>query len=133
MVLPGVHSPQSNSKQRRTRHSQSLSDVFSFGPQSLVSSSLSVSPTVARHQHLDPNASMLHASPRLGNKKTNLNQSFTTLDGNQTQPLTDAEDEDELDWGPVDRMRLWRHDALMQHLYSTAAFWGEKILSWTRE
>jgi anaphase-promoting complex subunit 6 len=31
----------------------------------------------------------------------------------------------------VDRMRLWRHDAMMQHLYETAAFWGDKILSWT--
>jgi anaphase-promoting complex subunit 6 len=31
----------------------------------------------------------------------------------------------------VDRMRLWRHDALMQHLYDTAAFWGDKVLSWT--
>ncbi|EKM78129.1 hypothetical protein AGABI1DRAFT_61147 [Agaricus bisporus var. burnettii JB137-S8] len=33
----------------------------------------------------------------------------------------------------VDRMRLWRHDALMQHLYETAAFWGDKILSWTND
>ena len=31
----------------------------------------------------------------------------------------------------VDRMRLWRHDALMQHLFDSAAFWGDKILSWT--
>ena len=43
----------------------------------------------------------------------------------------DAEDEDEYEWGMVDRMRLWRHDALMQHLYETAAFWGDKIVSWT--
>ncbi|KAE9408566.1 TPR-like protein [Gymnopus androsaceus JB14] len=33
----------------------------------------------------------------------------------------------------VDRMRLWRHDALMQHLYETAAFWGDKIVSWTND
>ena len=33
----------------------------------------------------------------------------------------------------VDSMRLWRHDAIMQHLYDTAAFWGDKILSWTGE
>lgn len=43
----------------------------------------------------------------------------------------DADDEDEYEWGTIDRMRLWRHDALMQHLYETAAFWGDKILSWT--
>ena len=45
----------------------------------------------------------------------------------------DVDDEDEYEWGMVDRMRLWRHDALMQHLYETAAFWGDKILSWTRK
>jgi hypothetical protein len=73
---------------------------------------------------------MLHASPRLSSKKTNLNQSFCIEEGD-TQPIN-AEEED-LDWGPVDRMRLWRHDALMQHLHGTAAFWGEKILCWTRE
>lgn len=37
------------------------------------------------------------------------------------------------EWGMVDRMRLWRHDALMQHLYETAAFWGDKVVSWTSE
>ncbi|KAG6329921.1 hypothetical protein ID866_9170 [Astraeus odoratus] len=40
---------------------------------------------------------------------------------------------EEGEWGMVDRMRLWRHDALMQHLYETAAFWGDKILSWTND
>ncbi|TFY83527.1 hypothetical protein EWM64_g474 [Hericium alpestre] len=43
------------------------------------------------------------------------------------------EDEEEFEWGMVDRMRLWRHDALMQHLYETAAFWGDKIVSWTND
>lgn len=47
---------------------------------------------------------------------------------------TEAEGElEEGEWGMVDRMRLWRHDALMQHLYETAAFWGDKILSWTND
>jgi len=46
----------------------------------------------------------------------------------------DPEGEDEVHtWGMVDSMRLWRHDAIMQHLYETAAFWGDKILSWTGE
>jgi anaphase-promoting complex subunit 6 len=43
----------------------------------------------------------------------------------------DSEAEQEKSWGMVDSMRLWRHDAIMQHLYETAAFWGDKILSWT--
>jgi anaphase-promoting complex subunit 6 len=124
MATQVVNSPRANSKQRRPRHSHSLSDVFSFGPQSLVSS-LSASPTVPRH--LDPNASMLHASPRLNNNKPH------PIDGFGTQTLVDDDDDGEPAWGAVDRMRLWRHDALMQHLYGTATFWGEKILSWTRK
>ncbi|OZJ05246.1 hypothetical protein BZG36_02307 [Bifiguratus adelaidae] len=31
----------------------------------------------------------------------------------------------------VERMRLWRHDALQQHLYDTAATWGEQIVALT--
>jgi len=41
------------------------------------------------------------------------------------------EDEEEVTWNMIDSMRLWRNDAIMQHLYETAAFWGDKILSWT--
>ncbi|KAI5989218.1 hypothetical protein F5J12DRAFT_969072 [Pisolithus orientalis] len=32
------------------------------------------------------------------------------------------------EWGMVDGMRLWKNDALMQHLYGTASFWGDEIL-----
>ena len=42
-------------------------------------------------------------------------------------------EEGERSWGMVDSMRIWRHDAMIQHLYETAAFWGDKILSWTGE
>jgi len=43
----------------------------------------------------------------------------------------EGDEEEEGDWGIVDRMRLWRHDAMTQHLYETAIFWGDKILTWT--
>ncbi|KAH7884628.1 hypothetical protein F5I97DRAFT_1938027 [Phlebopus sp. FC_14] len=46
---------------------------------------------------------------------------------------SEAENPTEGEWGMIDRMRLWRHDALMQHLYETAAFWGDKVLSWTND
>jgi anaphase-promoting complex subunit 6 len=42
-------------------------------------------------------------------------------------------EEESYEWDTIDRMRLWRHDALMQHLYETAAFWGDKLVSWTSE
>ena len=52
----------------------------------------------------------------------------------ETEDFEDDEEEEgeeEEDWGIVDRMRLWRHDAMTQHLYETAIFWGDKILTWT--
>lgn len=47
----------------------------------------------------------------------------------------DNEEEEDLDpsSGMIARMRTWRHDAILQHLYETAAFWGDKIFSWTGE
>lgn len=34
-------------------------------------------------------------------------------------------------WEMIARMRTWRHDAIHQHLYETAGFWGDKIFTWT--
>jgi anaphase-promoting complex subunit 6 len=45
----------------------------------------------------------------------------------------EEEGEEEVTWSMIDSMRLWRNDSIMQHLYETAAFWGDKILSWTGE
>ncbi|WWC93598.1 hypothetical protein V866_000433 [Kwoniella sp. B9012] len=56
--------------------------------------------------------------------------SATDEDDEEVRQEVDGEGE-EKNWGMVDSMRLWRHDAIMQHLYETAAFWGDKILSWT--
>ena len=58
---------------------------------------------------------------------------FSVQEG-ETEDFEDDEEEEgeeEEDWGIVDRMRLWRHDAMTQHLYETAIFWGDKILTWT--
>lgn len=50
----------------------------------------------------------------------------------ETTEFTDEDEEDEEEgWGLVDRMRLWRHDAMTQHLYETAVFWGDKVMNWT--
>jgi len=58
---------------------------------------------------------------------------FSVQEG-ETEDFEDDEDEEgeeEEDWGIVDRMRLWRHDAMTQHLYESAIFWGDKVLTWT--
>ncbi|KAF9007618.1 TPR-like protein [Cyathus striatus] len=95
---------------------------------------------------LDPNRSVLPSSPARSSPTRPHRRVRLSL-GRQPHPLAndttdvfqdseadaDADDESEYEWGMVDRMRLWRHDALMQHLYETAAFWGDKVLSWTND
>lgn len=45
----------------------------------------------------------------------------------------DSDNDDDLSWTLLDRMRVWRNDALTQHLYSTAIFWGSKVFTRTRD
>ncbi|SJL04405.1 uncharacterized protein ARMOST_07771 [Armillaria ostoyae] len=128
------------------RPRSSFGSSFSFGPHNMDSyiedgnsSTMSWSKSVA----LDPNRSMLPVSP-LGlspRRQRKAKESSVrpphplTIDTTDVfqGPEDDADDEQEHEWGIIDRMRLWRHDAMMQHLYETAAFWGDKILSWTND
>ncbi|KAF8072071.1 hypothetical protein FPV67DRAFT_1483779 [Lyophyllum atratum] len=127
-----------------SRHRSSIGSSFSFGPQHLVESYLDAnSSTVSNPNSLaDPNRSVLPASPlrssprRHRKAKESLSRPHPLA--NDTTDVfqesdDEADDESEYEWGMVDRMRLWRHDALMQHLYETAAFWGDKILTWTND
>lgn len=133
--IPHLPSP-SHSRHPRS----SINSSFSFGPQSLVNSLLDANSSTADHPdplNLDPNRSIfatspLRASPH-GRRRVKESASRHPLanDTNVFGDSDDEEEEEEIEWGMVDRMRLWRHDALMQHLYDTAAFWGDKIVSWT--
>jgi anaphase-promoting complex subunit 6 len=95
---------------------------------------------------LDPNRSILQVSPLRpsprGSRKVRESGGRHPLANDTTDIFQDSLDvtretgddeyeEKEREWGMIDRMRLWRHDALMQHLFDSAAFWGDKILSWT--
>ncbi|GAA98873.1 uncharacterized protein L969DRAFT_88912 [Mixia osmundae IAM 14324] len=53
------------------------------------------------------------------------------LDGVKSEAAVLDEEEEEYDETMVDRMRSWRNDAMAQHLYSTAEFWGSKALAMT--
>ncbi|KAG9017193.1 anaphase promoting complex subunit cdc16 [Tulasnella sp. 427] len=85
----------------------------------------------SQQQSLPPQSTPAVRQLRFGSTQTNDGAPSDT----QTQAATELEEEemDEEDWGIVDRMRLWRHDAMMQHLHDSAVFWGDKILSWTRD
>jgi anaphase-promoting complex subunit 6 len=111
----------------------SLTSSISMGPHSLVQSLLAASPTPPTRHHLDANASTLSASPRTSRIRrdfTNLGRHPLADDGDEDTTFGEGE-EDLGDWTIVDRLRMWRHDAMMQHLYDTAIFWGDKVLTWT--
>ncbi|GLB40557.1 putative anaphase-promoting complex, cyclosome, subunit 3 [Lyophyllum shimeji] len=128
-----------------SRHRSSIGSSFSFGPQHLVDSYLDANSSTASNPNslADPNRSVLPASPlrssprRHRKAKESLSRQPHPLANDTTDVFQESDDdrdeESEYEWGMVDRMRLWRHDALMQHLYETAAFWGDKILSWTND
>jgi hypothetical protein len=73
--------------------------------------------------------------------ETGLPPGVTVDDSSFAQPieevgaeLEDEEDGEREDAGAqviIEKMRMWRHDAMLQHLYETAAFWGDKVLTWT--
>ena len=122
----------------------SIGSSFSFTPQHLVDSYLDANTsTISNHNSfaLDPNRSILPSSPRQSSPRRHTRVKPSTsrqphpLATDTTDVFQDSDDElereDNQPWGMIDRMRLWRHDAMMQHLYETAAFWGDKVLSWT--
>ncbi|TDL19901.1 TPR-like protein [Rickenella mellea] len=127
----------------RPRHS--ISSSFSLDPQQLVHSLVDANNSAASGHGpfhafaLDPNRSVLPASPlrssprRARRPKESASRHPLAQDNTDVFQEDDEDDDDDLEWGMVDRMRLWRHDAMMQHLYDTAAFWGDKILSWTND
>lgn len=51
--------------------------------------------------------------------------------GDESSYIIDGEDEAESNFTLVDRMRNWRNDAMTQHLYGTAEFWGSKVFGLT--
>ena len=60
---------------------------------------------------------------------------FVNGDGLVDDEEGEEEDQEPVDpsWEMIARMRTWRHDAIHQHLYETAGFWGDKIFTWTGE
>ncbi|KAG5646121.1 hypothetical protein DXG03_004360 [Asterophora parasitica] len=123
-----------------SRHRSSIGSSFSFGPQHLVDSYLDGNTSTISNP-LDPNRSVLPASPLRSSPRRHRRAKESLgrhpLANDTTDVFQESEDDEDnesgYEWGMVDRMRLWRHDALMQHLYETAAFWGDKILSWTND
>lgn len=78
-----------------------------------------------------PHKSRLRQPPLNGHHGT-IDEADFDLDPTRDDSGDEGDEIEEQGWERmVVKMRNWRHDAIMQHLYDTAAFWGDKILSWT--
>lgn len=88
-------------------------------------STLSLSP---RRPSLAPSGST--ATTRAPRRGTPLAFPANGMDGDDSGFLSQTMDED-APWTMVDRMRNWRNDAMTQHLYDSAKFWGVKVLEMT--
>lgn len=60
---------------------------------------------------------------------TNNTTSFFNIDRDNTAALK----KEAQPLSPAEKLRLWRHDALMQHQYKTAEFIGDKVLALTND
>ncbi|GAA5851308.1 hypothetical protein JCM3766R1_004153 [Sporobolomyces carnicolor] len=87
-------------------------------------STLSLSP---RRPSVANSGSTATTRPRRGAGATGL--AYNTQ-GDETSYLGEADGE-QAPWTMVDRMRNWRNDAMTQHLYDSAKFWGGKVLGLT--
>lgn len=87
-------------------------------------STLSLSP---RRPSLAQSGSTATTRPRRG---TGLGY---TMQADETSYMAEEEEEEAVPWTMVDRMRNWRNDAMTQHLYESAKFWGGKVLGLTGE
>lgn len=82
------------------------------------------------------NLSTLSLSPRRRSTGTSATATkptrsrFAPQDESVESIQTEREDQDG-DWTMIDRMRNWRNDAMTQHLYGTAQFWGSKVFALT--
>ncbi|GMF05865.1 unnamed protein product [Ambrosiozyma monospora] len=52
------------------------------------------------------------------------------VEGNDNE---NEDDEGDMPMSQADKLRLWRHDALLQHHYNTAIYIGDKVLSLTND
>ncbi|ORX38717.1 hypothetical protein BD324DRAFT_622052 [Kockovaella imperatae] len=118
------------------------SSSSSAAPHRPSSESARARTTIPRHRDAQKRRSRLadRSSPERAEKVSPRKRTIRgaeEMDEEQEEEEEGGGEEDEEDegktWDMVDSMRLWRHDAIMQHLYDTAAFWGDKILSWTAD
>ncbi|GAA6063193.1 hypothetical protein JCM10212_000495 [Sporobolomyces blumeae] len=107
------------------RRGAKRTNLFDFGSSNL-------SHDQVEHLRRQSSLSTLSLSPR----QPSLANSGSTAATRRPRPTAPAAPyasilEDQEPWTMVDRMRIWRNDAMTQHLYDSAKFWGGKVLGLT--
>lgn len=101
--------------------------MTSNSPNSPHNSTLTISPLVPTRRR-----DLFHTTtPNEGNRSRIFGSSTPASSLNkvvQQQDIVDTEDVTQ-----ADRLRLWRHDSLMQHHYKTAEYIGDKVLALTQD
>ncbi|GAA5997071.1 hypothetical protein JCM5350_007746 [Sporobolomyces pararoseus] len=118
------HSTSRKQRNKKTLFETSLShdQVENLRRQSGLST-LSLSP---RRPSLANSGSTATTRPRRGG--TGLAYS---AQGDESSYMDQEDEQDQAPWTMVDRMRNWRNDAMTQHLYDSAKFWGGKVFGLT--
>lgn len=109
-----------------TRQGSRYSNIFSTPNRSLLSTP-TVRQTPDRYQ--DDGQSFISTVTPLPSllERGHLFNDYQTPDGRKQTSVESDKDRQ------VQRLRIWRHDALIQHQYETAAFIGDKLLALTGE
>ncbi|KAF8322575.1 TPR-like protein [Clavulina sp. PMI_390] len=119
----------SGTQQRHPR--ESLSEGVSLGPESLLHTLAVTSPRIRGTE--TPQTSSRSTNKKGKSKLASLvHPSASSESLGTATPGSSSSDADQRGV-LVDRFRLWRQDAIMQHLYETAIFWGDKVFSWTAD
>ncbi|QPG75092.1 hypothetical protein FOA43_002433 [Brettanomyces nanus] len=128
-----------------------------MAPNSPNNSTLTISPLVTNHRAQDyfqtpppvegrriQSSHRIFSSPNAKQSKKRLNGDETRISQQVVPPeLSFADDPEssqavpdnleEIPLTQADKLRLWRHDALLQHHYETAIYIGDKVLSMTND
>ncbi|KAI5954964.1 CDC16 [Candida jiufengensis] len=102
-------------------------EIFKTPPNPTISTS--------KLHHTQPNK--IFETPGSTSNNANNSSSFFNLDKTSNNLINKSDDslpnQNDLYLTPIEKLRLWRHDSIMQHQLKTAEFLGDKILDLTND
>lgn len=101
------------------------------------SSTLAISPLVANRTHdvlrSTPNQPLFPSPLAASETPTSIDRSLNIPSNGANISNSNIQSNSNGNLSPAEKLRLWRHDALMQHHYRTAEYIGDKVLALTND